>query len=318
MSEATDKGQIGPMQEGATLAIAPTARRKLRQAVGLLFYWRSFPAEWVALRLARKRWRRLYLRPDAEPLVSVVIPTWNRGKLLAERTIPSLLSQTYQNFEIVIVGDHCDDDTEERLAAFGDPRIRFTNLPRRGNYPEKPERRWRVAGSVPANECLKLARGQWITYLDDDDVYTPNHIESLLQFARKHRLEFAYGACEREITTGEWITIRDTPQRRGFDVHKDLNAWGNGVAHSTWFYRSYLRFFKYDLQSWWYDSYADQSVVMRMGRAGVRAKYLDRVVASMPLRPGDVILSQSRFRSAAEIEAERETIRARWNAIKEV
>jgi glycosyltransferase involved in cell wall biosynthesis len=268
--------------------------------------------------LARRRYAGQYLNEERDPLVSVVIATWNRGQLLAERTIPSVLAQTYSNFEIVVVGDHCEDDTEERLNAIGDPRIKFTNLPERGKYPQHPDRRWRVAGTDPANRCIDLARGTWITYLDDDDVYTPDHIEVLLRFAQQQNLEFAYAACDREILPGEWVTIRDTPHRRGFDVYKDRSAWGNGVAHSTWLYRSYLRFFKYDKLAWAYDSYGDQSLIMRMGRAGVRAKYLDRVVASMPLRPGDVILSQSRFRSAEEIEAERETIRARWNAIKDV
>ncbi|MDO8665381.1 MAG: glycosyltransferase, partial [Gemmatimonadales bacterium] len=63
------------------------------------------------------------------------IATYNRGAVLCERTIPTVLAQTYPHFELLIVGDHCTDDTEERVKALKDPRIRFVNLPERGNYP---------------------------------------------------------------------------------------------------------------------------------------------------------------------------------------
>lgn len=73
---------------------------------------------------------------NEEPLVSVLIPTYNRAKILVERTIPSVLKQTYQNFEIIIVGDHCADDQVEILNNLNDKRIKFCNLPNRGNYPK--------------------------------------------------------------------------------------------------------------------------------------------------------------------------------------
>lgn len=57
--------------------------------------------------------------------------TYNRGKILTERTIPSVLKQTYQNFEIIIVGDNCTDNTEELLNDFNDDRIKFYNLLKR-------------------------------------------------------------------------------------------------------------------------------------------------------------------------------------------
>jgi cellulose synthase/poly-beta-1,6-N-acetylglucosamine synthase-like glycosyltransferase len=76
-----------------------------------------------------------------EPLVSVLIPTYNRRKLLTERSLPSVLKQTYQNLEIIIIGDHCTDDTWEKMEEFNDKRIKFYNLPERREYPDDPDGR---------------------------------------------------------------------------------------------------------------------------------------------------------------------------------
>ena len=132
----------------------------------------------VRLWLARLTARDLYR--DHEPLVSVLIPTYNRARLLAERSVASVGRQSYQRFAIVVVCDACTDDTEAVLHGIGDPRISFHNLSVRGPYPEDPYRRWLVAGSAPGNEPLRRARGRWIAWLDDDDEFCANHIETLL------------------------------------------------------------------------------------------------------------------------------------------
>ena len=70
-----------------------------------------------------------------QPLVSVNVATYNRAKLLTERCIPSVLGQTYDNLELIVVGDGCTDETEELVAEIDDPRLTFVNLPR-DSYPE--------------------------------------------------------------------------------------------------------------------------------------------------------------------------------------
>src|SRR5581483_3909922 len=94
---------------------------------------------------------------DPEPLVTVRIPTYTRSRLLIERALPSIMRQTYQNFEVIVVGDGCTNDTAELVEAFGDPRVRFVNLPYRYPYPEDPEKRWCVAGGPGANVGAELA-----------------------------------------------------------------------------------------------------------------------------------------------------------------
>ena len=96
---------------------------------------------------------------EREPLVSITIATYNRAQLLMERTLPSVFRQTYPNIEIVIVGDHCTDETERLVAQSGDPRMRFHNLPSRPRYPKNTMKRWKIAGLQAINLACDMARG---------------------------------------------------------------------------------------------------------------------------------------------------------------
>jgi hypothetical protein len=139
-----------------------------------------------------------------DPLVSVCVATYNRGELLVERCLRSILSQDYQNLEVIVVGDCCSDDTSERIGRISDPRLSFVNLPERGIYPTKAEWRWMVAGTTPLNHALRLARGQFITHLDDDDEYATNRIRSLVDFSQKQRAEFVWHPFWAEVASGKW------------------------------------------------------------------------------------------------------------------
>jgi len=231
-----------------------------------LWFWR----DWVGhkknvlfLRLARIISGS---RVNEHPLVSVLIPTYNRARLLSERAVPSILKQTYQNFEIIIVGDNCTDNTEELLAKIGDDRIKFHNLPKRGKYPTDPNKRWYVAGSVPANECLKLAKGDWIASLDDDDEFSSDHLEVLVGYAQTHRLEMVYGVVQMEIEPEKWSNLGAYPLK-----------WGN-ISRMATLYHSRLRFFKYDTQAWKNAEPADWNLWRRMQQAGVRIGFINSVV----------------------------------------
>lgn len=243
------------------------------------------------LALGRALWS---LTPHAaEPLVSIMIPTWNRAELLASRTLPSVLRQTYRNWEVVVVGDACTDDTGARIAALHEPRIRFLNLPQRGSYPDDPLRRWMVAGCAPANKALALARGEWLAYLDDDDVFAEDHVEVLIAFARRTGAEFVFGSGDFQRSPTEWLRIGKLPPLPG------------NVAHSSVLYRSYLKFLKYDVEAWKASVGADAHLWGRMQALGLRFAHLDRVVCQAPLRPGEVLAGQK----AAERRAVEEQMR---------
>ena len=142
----------------------------------------------IKLRLARKGWK------DG-PLVSVYIPTYNRPKLLVERGMASVLDQTYPNFELIIVNDgSLDGHTRENVLgrAFYDRRVRYVYSPQRERLEGKNG--WLVGPTRPANRALSKCRGQWIARNDDDDEWTPDHLEKLLKFAREGNYEFVSAA----------------------------------------------------------------------------------------------------------------------------
>jgi hypothetical protein len=174
----------------------------------------------------------------ATPLVSVCVSTMDRVDILLERSIASLLSQSYRNIQIVVVGDNCTDDTARRLAAIHDNRIQFSNLSERGPYPSPGPDRWRVAGSNAVNHALTLCEGQFVTHLDDDDLMVPHRIENLVAAALKAQSDFLWHAFWAEAGDGTWFRL------------------GNGrlelgqVTTSSIFYHRYFARFPWDVRAY--------------------------------------------------------------------
>ncbi|MFA6357076.1 MAG: glycosyltransferase family 2 protein [Candidatus Omnitrophota bacterium] len=233
-------------------------------------------SEPIFLRIVRALYEHHYSDSQETPLVSIAIPTYNRGKLLVERTLPSIFAQTYKNIEIVIVGDCCPDDTVKLLRKVEDSRLRFFNLSQRTKYPNDPACRWFISGLVPLNKGMELARGKWIAYFDDDDIMAPDHVESLLRFAQHGNYEFVAGLYEEE---------RDGQKHILGQKNADYPEFG---GHGTSLYRSYLRCFKYNINSWRkvYNRPQDIDRQLRLRCAGVRMELLEKVVSCVAPRPG--------------------------------
>ena len=73
--------------------------------------------------------------------------------------------------------------------------MKLIELTDRPPLPDDPHARWRVAAAAPRNKGLELAQGEWITHLDDDDEFTPNHIAVLLQKAHVLQILWRQGCC---------------------------------------------------------------------------------------------------------------------------
>ncbi|MFH1310720.1 MAG: glycosyltransferase family 2 protein [Candidatus Omnitrophota bacterium] len=214
---------------------------------------------------------------EEEPLVSVYVPTYNRASLLMERAVSSVLKQTYKNFELVIVGDHCTDDTEKLVSKVRDKRVSFFNLPKRGyRYPESAENHWLAGPVVAANKALELVRGKWIARIDDDDTWTEDHLEVLLRFAQEKKKEFV---------SASYIT-ESQKKRVVINVENEFPRIG---GTQTWMYRAYLKHFRYNINCWrksW-NRVNDTDLQDRFFRAGVSMDFLDKVVAYVLPRPGE-------------------------------
>lgn len=125
---------------------------------------------------------------------SVIIPTYNRTRLLMDRAIPSVLRQTNQDWECLVIGDGTEAETDREMAelCLTDSRFRYWNLPRQ-EYPEDQEKRWYVLGMNALNWGLDHAEGEWIAVLGDDDEWTDDHLAILYEVAQTTGCDHVYG-----------------------------------------------------------------------------------------------------------------------------
>jgi hypothetical protein len=208
-----------------------------------------------------------------DPLVSIPIPTLHSPDTLCDRTLASVLSQTHTNWEAIVVGDHCTDDTAARVEALGDPRIRFHNLPVRENDPEDPWERWAVRGSVPRSVGVQLSRGSWIAPLSHDDAWDPDHLATLLAAARERRAEVAYSGMRVLAAEAPGLPVTGTlgcyPPR--------LGQWGWQAA----VFNGALRFLQYDRVCALASEPNDWNLARRAWEAGVRFHHVPRPTVSL-------------------------------------
>jgi glycosyltransferase involved in cell wall biosynthesis len=248
----------------------------------------------VRLKRERKLHAHEYEKNRYKPLISVYVPTYNRAELLMERAVASVLNQTYTNFEFIIIGDHCTDETEKLVKSIRDRRIRFHNIPRRGyRYPPTPENHWFAGPVIAANTALEMVRGEWIARIDDDDIWTEDHLEVLLDFALEGDYEFVSSAY-RTIRHGREIIVdeKDSIPRIG--------------GTQTWLYRSYMKFFRYNIDCWrkaW-NRVNDTDIQDRMYKAGVRMGFCEKVTCHIVPRPGEDTVGLEAYRVTAEEKME--------------
>jgi glycosyltransferase involved in cell wall biosynthesis len=118
------------------------------------------------------------------PYFSIILPTYGRGHHI-KPTIESVLDQSYRDFELIVVGDGCLDDTETAVRSFPHEQITWLNLPDNSG-----------SQSVPNNEGIRLSRGRWIAYIGHDDIWAPEHLERIFRtIASSETLDFVVSGC---------------------------------------------------------------------------------------------------------------------------
>ena len=113
-------------------------------------------------------------------LVSVVMPSYNTGSYIA-RSIESVVRQTHQNWELLIVDDCSTDQTDEAVRPYlADGRIKYIKNPKNSG------------AAVSRNRALAMAKGKWIAFLDSDDLWLPEKLERQIAFMRQNGYHFSY------------------------------------------------------------------------------------------------------------------------------
>ena len=112
-------------------------------------------------------------------LVSIIMPSYNTGRFI-NAAIESVLAQTYQNWELLVVDDCSTDNSLELAKSFNDDRIKiFQNDTNSG-------------AAVSRNFAIKMAKGKWIAFLDSDDIWLPEKLSEQLRFMVENNHDFSY------------------------------------------------------------------------------------------------------------------------------
>ena len=203
---------------------------------------------------------------EDEPLVTILITTYLNWPLLRDRSLPSVLAQTYERFEAIVIGDAAPDEARRVVESFGDERLRFVNLPYRGPYPDNPADAWRISGTTPWNTGFSLAKGRWIGSNSDDDALRPRYVESLLAHARETHSEVPYGYIDQRRP--------DEPSDQLGTFPPSYGHWGtqSSLLHAG------LGFLPLQPSDWVFGVPNDISLLERMLRIGVRFSMLEEPV----------------------------------------
>lgn len=144
-----------------------------------------------------------------EPLISVIIPTYNRAKTII-RAIESALKQTYTNMEIIIVDDASGDNTGEIVKGIEDSRIKYI------------KHETNKGGAAARNTGIDEAKGEYVAFLDSDDVWLPEKIEKQVKLFERSdpKIGVIYTGFYR-TDEDDRITEHVTPSKKG-DLYNRL------------------------------------------------------------------------------------------------
>ena len=134
-------------------------------------------------------------------LVSIIMPSYNTAPYIRE-TIQSVLDQTYQNWELIIVDDCSTDNTDEVVASIQDDRIRYLKNEKNSG------------AAVSRNRALREAKGRWIAFLDSDDLWISEKLEKQISFMEKNGYSFTYTNYEEIDVEGNSTGVKVTGPKK--------------------------------------------------------------------------------------------------------
>lgn len=209
------------------------------------------------------------------PKVSVIIPAYNIALYIVE-TLNSVLAQTYKDYEIIIVNDGSKDtaDLEKVLEPFADKII----------YAEQTN----AGASVARNAAISLARGEILAFLDGDDLWLPDFLESQINFLEKENLEMVY--CDAEIFGDALFEgrtfMKDSPSSGAVTTISLITGECNVITSGTILKRDLIeKFGNFDANI---PRSQDFDLWFRLAKSGARIGYQTKILLKYRVRPDNL------------------------------
>ena len=157
-------------------------------------------------------------------LVSIVVPTYNHSIYL-KRALESIINQTYENWEVIVIDNHSTDNTFEVVANFKNNRIKYLKVHNKGII------------AISRNIGIKSANGEWIAFLDSDDWWTRDKLEICIQSINE-KVDFIYHDLEIIANNSRIFSRKKIKSRKlKKPVLIDLLTEGNEIGNSSVFVR---------------------------------------------------------------------------------
>lgn len=175
-------------------------------------------------RLNLVQYRRNVPKPH-RPLVSVVVPVYNAGELL-KSTIDSILNQTYENLELIMVDDASTDNSRELISSYQDSRIRRIFLEQNGNV------------CNASNQGFAQAKGTYLALIGHDDIWMPDKLEKQIYFLEKHpEFDVCFTWCDIIDENGNRINETESSLYQRFCFGNDRKElWANRLFQAGNFF----------------------------------------------------------------------------------
>ena len=218
--------------------------------------------------------------------VSIIIPTYNRAKLI-KKSINSILNQTYDNIEVIVVNDCSTDNTEEVIKKIKDDRIRYIKLKKN-------------SGACAArNAGIKVATGKYINFNDSDDEYLPTKIETQYNNLIKNNSDMDFCRIMIHINNLEY-PIPSESHKKNILKQKYIEELVNGNYISTPTMLIKSKIIKKVLFDEQLPRFQDYDLVLRM-IPGIKVSYTDEILINVYNSKDSISNSNERLLSAVKI-----------------
>ena len=227
-------------------------------------------------------------------LVSVVIPTYNRAYCIAD-SVGSVLRQTYENLEVIVVDDGSTDNTKEVLNSLGDSRVRYASQQNAG-------------ACVARNHGIELARGTYVAFHDSDDLWLPQKLEKQVAYLQTQSKPCVFCRMETVLEEGAtYIQSADVeihPSEKLKETQLDLDRLLSGNFVSTQTLMGRREVFLEEAFDPRLPRFQDWDLAIRL-MAKDQLGFVDEVLVRQIIRKDSMSTNEKRLVKALQIMAEK-------------